>query len=69
MKSQNNIFLNLDWITILLYLALVMLGWINIYAAVYSDEHQSILDIWSAVWEADDLDHCRDVFCYLCPDR
>lgn len=45
MKSQNNIFLNLDWITILLYLTLVMLGWINIYAAVYSDEHQSILDI------------------------
>ena len=45
MKSQNNIFLNIDWITILLYLALVMLGWINIYAAVYSDEHQSILDI------------------------
>jgi len=45
MKSQNNIFLNLDWLTILLYLALVMMGWINIYAAVYSDEHQSILDI------------------------
>jgi rod shape determining protein RodA len=45
MKSQNNIFLNIDWITILLYLALVMLGWINIYAAVYSDEHQSIFDI------------------------
>ncbi len=45
MKSQNNIFLNIDWITILLYLALVMMGWINIYAAVYSDEHQSILDI------------------------
>ena len=22
-----------------------MLGWINIYAAVYSDEHQSILDL------------------------
>ena len=45
MKSQNNILLNLDWITILLYLTLVMLGWINIYAAVYSDEHQSIFDI------------------------
>ena len=45
MKSQNNIFLNLDWITILLYLALVMMGWVNIYAAVYSDEHQSIFDI------------------------
>ncbi|MCK9640765.1 MAG: rod shape-determining protein RodA [Prolixibacteraceae bacterium] len=45
MKSQNNIFLNIDWITILLYLVLVLMGWINIYAAVYSDEHQSILDI------------------------
>ena len=45
MKSQNNLFLNLDWITILIYLILIMLGWINIYAAVYSDEHQSILDL------------------------
>jgi rod shape determining protein RodA len=45
MKSQNNLFLNLDWITILIYLTLVMLGWINIYAAVYSEEHQSIFDL------------------------
>ncbi len=28
-----------------MYLVLVLMGWINIYAAVYSDEHQSILDI------------------------
>jgi rod shape determining protein RodA len=45
MKSNNNILLNLDWIIILLYLAMVFLGWINIYAAVYSDEHQSIFDL------------------------
>jgi rod shape determining protein RodA len=45
MKSDNNIFFNLDWITIFIYLTLVMLGWVNIYAAVYSDEHQSILDL------------------------
>ncbi len=45
MKSQNNILLNLDWITILIYLTLIMLGWVNIYAAVYSEEHQSILDL------------------------
>ena len=45
MKSQNNIILSLDWITILIYLTLIMLGWINIYAAVYSEEHQSILDM------------------------
>ncbi len=45
MKARNNILLNLDWITVFLYLVLVLLGWINIYAAVYSDEHQSILDM------------------------
>jgi rod shape determining protein RodA len=45
MKSQNNILLNLDWITILIYLTMILLGWINIYAAVYSDEHQSIFDL------------------------
>ncbi len=45
MKTQNNIWFNLDWTTVLLYLILVLLGWINIYAAVYSDEHQSILDM------------------------
>jgi rod shape determining protein RodA len=36
---------NLDWWTILLYALLVFLGWINIYAAVYNEEHQSILDV------------------------
>ena len=45
MKSRNNIWLNLDWATILIYLILVFLGWINIYAAVFSDEHQSIFDL------------------------
>ena len=45
MNRQNNILLNLDWITILIYLTMVILGWINIYAAVYSEEHQSILDL------------------------
>jgi len=45
LKARNNILLNLDWITVFLYLVLVILGWINIYAAVYSDEHQSIFDM------------------------
>lgn len=44
-SSGNNIILNLDWISILIYLGLVLLGWINIYAAVYSEEHKSILDL------------------------
>ena len=45
MKSNNNILLSLDWIAILIYLTLVMMGWVNIYAAVYSEEHQSIFDL------------------------
>lgn len=45
MKNRDNIWLNLDWITVFIYLALVLLGWINIYAAVYDEEHQNILDI------------------------
>lgn len=36
---------NLDWITVLVYLLLVFVGWINIYAAVYNEDHQNILDL------------------------
>lgn len=35
----------LDWITILVYTVLVLMGWINIYAAVYDEAHSSIFDI------------------------
>ena len=30
---------------VVLYLALVLIGWINIYAAVYNEEHRSIFDL------------------------
>jgi rod shape determining protein RodA len=43
--NRNNIWANLDWLTIFLYALLVFLGWINIYAAVYNEEHTSILDM------------------------
>ncbi|GAB5556713.1 MAG: rod shape-determining protein RodA [Schleiferiaceae bacterium] len=43
MRSQNRLG-NIDYLTVLLYLLLVFLGWISIYAAVYNEEHQSILD-------------------------
>lgn len=45
MSRRAGIFSNVDGFTILLYLALMLLGWVNIYAAVYNEEHQSILDI------------------------
>lgn len=44
MREQKNIFHNIDWITVGIYLVLVFFGWFNIYAAVYSEEHSSILD-------------------------
>ena len=36
---------NIDWITVLIYATLVILGWFNIYAAVYNEEHGNIFDI------------------------
>ncbi|MHA7111282.1 rod shape-determining protein RodA [Sunxiuqinia elliptica] len=45
MARRNNIWANLDWLTVILYLILVFLGWINIYAAVFNEEHASILDM------------------------
>lgn len=45
MNNKNNIWVNLDWFTVILYLALILIGWINVYAAVYNEEHQSILDM------------------------
>ncbi len=44
MNRNKNILAKVDWITILLYLTLVIIGWINIYAAVYNTNHQSIFD-------------------------
>ena len=45
MRRQRNILQNIDWITVLLYLILVLVGWVNIYAAVYNEEHRSIFDM------------------------
>lgn len=44
MQRRNNILRNLDWVATILYVVLVLMGWLNIYAAVYSDEHRNILD-------------------------
>ena len=45
MKEQKGIFKFIDRPLVLLYLTLVLMGWISIYAAVYNDEHSSILDL------------------------
>ena len=35
---------NLDWITVLLFIALVTIGWISIFSSVYDPQYPSILD-------------------------
>ena len=45
MRSQRSIFDGIDWVMVFLYLTLALMGWVNIYAAVYNEEHQSILDV------------------------
>ncbi len=45
MKRKVNILKSTDWLTVTLYFVLVFLGWLNIYAAVYNEDHQSIFDI------------------------
>ena len=45
MRQQKSIFENIDWTTVLLYFVMVIAGWLNIYAAVYNEQHQSIFDL------------------------
>lgn len=42
---QNKFWKNIDTPTIILYLILVIIGWLSIYSAVYDENHQSIFDI------------------------
>ncbi len=41
---RRNLLKDIDWLTIILYLMLVGLGWMNIYAAGFNEEHSRILD-------------------------
>jgi rod shape determining protein RodA len=44
-KRTANIWTGIDKITVVLFLILIVLGWLNIYAAVYNDQHTGILDL------------------------
>lgn len=45
MERKENILANIDWVTVLLYLALIFSGWLSIFAASSTDEVASIFDI------------------------
>ncbi len=44
-RQQKSLFYNIDWWMLFLYILLVLMGWLNIYAAVYNEDHTSIFDI------------------------
>jgi rod shape determining protein RodA len=48
LKEETGIFRNIDKPLLFIYIALVFIGWINIYAAVYNDQHSSIFDMSQA---------------------
>ncbi|NOU47932.1 MAG: rod shape-determining protein RodA [Bacteroidales bacterium] len=45
MRNNNSLLANLDWATVLIFLALTFMGWVSIYSAVYDEEYSSIFDM------------------------
>ena len=44
MNERNSIIGKIDWLTVLIYLALVVIGWFSIFSAKYNEAHPSIFD-------------------------
>jgi rod shape determining protein RodA len=44
MNRSSNIWKGIDKTSIVLFILLIFMGWINIYAAVYNEEHSGLLD-------------------------
>ena len=42
MRIKRNIFDNIDWWLVCMYVALTFIGWISIYAALYNDGYELI---------------------------
>lgn len=45
MQKNSNILGRLDWVTVILWMVMMVMGWLNIYAAVYNEQHTSIFDM------------------------
>ncbi len=43
-KQEHSLFYGIDRVTVITYTLLVLMGWLNIYAAVYNEDHQNIFD-------------------------
>ncbi len=44
-REQRTIFQYVDWPILITVIGLMLIGWVSIYAAVYNQEHKSILDL------------------------
>jgi rod shape determining protein RodA len=45
MRERHGVFEHIDWWLVIIFLLLVIMGWVNIYAAVFDENHGSILDM------------------------
>jgi len=45
--SGRSILRRIDWLTVLIYLALVLIGWANIYSSTFTESHSSLFDFSS----------------------
>ena len=45
MNERNSIIGKIDWLTVLIYLTLVIIGWFSIFSAKYDEMHPSIFDL------------------------
>ena len=45
MRIRQNIFQDIDWVMVIVYLVLISFGWISIYAATFDEQHRAILDM------------------------
>jgi rod shape determining protein RodA len=45
MRERSGVFEHIDWWMLIIFLLLVFMGWLNIYAAVYDENHGSIVDM------------------------
>ncbi|MGI9547639.1 MAG: rod shape-determining protein RodA [Flavobacteriaceae bacterium] len=42
--SGRSVLKRVDWLTVLFYLLLVVIGWVNIYSSTFSEDHPSVFD-------------------------
>jgi len=47
MNQQRSLFFNVDWISILLFLALCTIGWFNIHDAVLDPDNSGVFDFYT----------------------